>query len=80
MLLLRPYDAYYREVQARASQLVSESTVSFETVRSVGLTFCVDSDQLESAVECGITSSCTSVEALSEKLCGLSLMASMESR
>lgn len=38
-----------------------------QPARPVGISFCVDSDQLESAVECGMLRSCTSVEKLIDK-------------
>lgn len=45
---LHQYDEYCREVKARASQLAQESSVLLELAGPVGLTFCIDADQLGS--------------------------------
>lgn len=62
-VFLRRYDAYCREVRVCASQLAPALTVSSEPARPVSLAFCVDVDQLKSAVERGMISDCMSVEA-----------------
>lgn len=49
-VFLRAYDAYTRELTARAAQLVREGTLSVEPVRPVGLVYCVNAEQLESAI------------------------------
>lgn len=66
-VLLRWYDVYCREVKDRASQLAQESSIPLEHARPVGLTFCIDADKMESAVECWIIPNCTSVEALTDE-------------
>ena len=43
-IFLRKYDAYIRELKARASQLVQEGSQSLEPIRPVGLVYCVDSE------------------------------------
>ena len=63
---LRRYEAYCREVQAHAAQVAGEDATTKEPGRSVGLVFCVDADQLESTVECGLIPNCTSVETLTD--------------
>ena len=63
-IFLRRYDAYVQEVKARAAQLAGENSTTEEPGRPVGLVLCVDADQLESAVDCGLIPNCTSVEAL----------------
>lgn len=61
---LRKYDAYRQEVFARASQLTEEPSASLEPVSPVGLIYCVDAEQLESAVECGMIEGCSDIEKL----------------
>ena len=43
-IFLRKYNAYTRELKARASQLVKEGSHSLEPIRPVGLVYCVDSE------------------------------------
>lgn len=64
---LRRYDAYCKEVKSRIYQLAQESSVSLEPSRPVVIYFCVDADHVESAVECDMNPSCTSVEELTDK-------------
>lgn len=65
-VFLRKYDGYCRELKARAAQLSSESSVSLEPARPVGIIYCVDAEQLESAVECGLIPDCQDVEDLED--------------
>lgn len=46
------YDAYNTEVKACATQATSKDSTSEERCCSLSLAFCVDPDQLESALEC----------------------------
>ena len=46
-IFLRKYDAYARDLKARAAQIVQEGSQSLETIRPVGLVYCVESEQLE---------------------------------
>ena len=66
-VFLRKYDAYCRELKSRAAQLSFESSFPMEPARPVGLTFCVDAEQLESAVECGMITGVTDVELLTDE-------------
>ena len=43
-VFLRRYEAYCREVQARAAQVAGEDSPKEEPGRPVGLVFCVDAD------------------------------------
>lgn len=63
-VFLRAYDAYCREVYARASQLNQDASTSVEPVSPVSLLYCVDAEQLESAVQCGMIDGCTDVDRL----------------
>ena len=65
-VFLRKYDAYCRELKARASQLVQETAVSLEPIRPVGLVYCVDAEQLESAVDLGMIDGCDDVKELTD--------------
>ena len=65
-VFLRKYDGYCRELKARAAQLSSESSVSLEPARPVGIIYCVDAEQIESAVECGLIPDCQDVEDLED--------------
>lgn len=63
-VFLRKYGAYRREVYTRTSQFTGESYTSLEPVNIVSNIYCVDADQLESAIECGMISDCTEVDKL----------------
>ena len=63
-VFLRAYDAYCREVCARASQLTQESSTPLQPVSPVSILYCVDDEQLESAAECRMINGCTDVEDL----------------
>lgn len=52
-IFLRRYDDYCKEVTARAEQLLASSTVTTEPIRPVSLTFCIDSEQIQSALDLG---------------------------
>lgn len=65
-IFLSKYDAYTRELKARASQLVQEGSQSLEPIRPVFLVYCVDSEQVESAVELDMTEGYTDVKDLSD--------------
>ena len=66
-VFLRRYEAYCREVQARAAKVAGEDSTTEEPGRPVDLVLCVDADQIESTVECGLILNCTSVETLTNK-------------
>ena len=66
-VFLRAYDAYCREVKARASQLTPETSTPLEPVKPVSLIFCVDAEQLESAVQCGMIKGCNDIQALTDE-------------
>lgn len=66
-VLLPQYNDNFLEVKGRASQLAQECSVLLEPAGTVGLTFCINEDQLEFAVECVIIPDCTSAEALTDE-------------
>lgn len=66
-VFLRAYDAYGREVLARSSQLTSESTIPLQPISPVSIRYCVDAEQLESAVECHLIYGYTDVEQLNSE-------------
>lgn len=63
-VFLRKYEAYCREVYASASQLTQDSAALLEPISPVGLIYCVDAEQLKSAIECGMIEGCDNVESL----------------
>lgn len=60
------YDAYCKEVTARAQQLLTEDSVSIEPVHPVSIKFCIDTDQLEYAIDLGFNPDVTDFEDLSK--------------
>ncbi|PXF43991.1 hypothetical protein BWQ96_06224 [Gracilariopsis chorda] len=65
-IFLRAYDAYCRELKSRAAQLVQEASMSLEPIRPVGLVYCLDAKQLESAMDLGMIDHCMDVKDLSD--------------
>lgn len=65
-VLLSRYDAYCREINAHAAQVASEDSTTGEPGWPVGLVFCVEADQLESAVENGMIPGCKSVKTFTD--------------
>lgn len=63
-VFLRRYDKYRREVFPRASQLNAEYATSLEPVNTVGVIYCVNATQLESAIECSMIAGWKEVEML----------------
>ena len=64
-VFIRKYDAYCKELTARAAQLTGYG-VTTEPVRPVNITFCVDSEQLESALDLWFIEGADDYDGLSE--------------
>lgn len=65
-IFLRGYEDYCKEITARAEQLVATGTITAEPIRPVSLKYCIDSEQLQSALDLGFIEGVDDYESLSE--------------
>lgn len=66
-VFLREHDACWREAFVRALQLTGYATTSLEPVKPVSLFYCVEAEQSESAIECGLIGDYTDVDMLTSE-------------
>lgn len=67
-IFLRQYRTYCQEIMARASQLVPTGFTTTEPMLPISITFCVDSEQLQSAIALGLIENVTDDSTLTEAL------------
>lgn len=67
-VFLRKYGGYCHKLRSRTSQLSVDSLHSLEPARPVGPIYCIDEEQLESAVECGMVNICDNFQSLTDNI------------
>jgi len=66
-VFLEKYDDYCRKLNALASPHARNGTLSTEPARPLGMVYCVNSDQLQSAIELHLIGGCNNVKELTDE-------------